>query len=736
MLRTLTIVLALGAAVRADDTITVFLDVNVVTMEDGRILRGVSVMTQNGRIEQIAKKMAVPFGWRIVDAKGKWLIPGLSDMHVHNWYQEEHALFLANGVTRIRNLWGTPVHLKWRKEIENGKRLGPKIHTTGPILGGKKPMWEKSVPVTSAEQAKELVGKLQEQGYDSLKVYNRIRKDVYHALMMEARKRKFRVTGHVPYEVGLFEALRMGQSCIEHLEGYVAWPYEMSKHMDRFLALSAQVGVWNCPTLVVYQKFVPHEEAVKLAARPEMRFVPPRLRATWDPKRDFRLKNLGPAQYKVLRKGDRVRKRVTKLIHDATGRLLLGTDAGNPFVVAGWSVHEELQNLVDAGLTPYEALATGTTKPAEYLGDGKGTVAKGERADLVLLEGNPMDDIANTRRIAGVMRAGRWLPKSELDAMLEKVAKSYTEKKDRFAGMAALPEGDKAAYKVTWNGLVVGAERFSVTRKHIVGQRVNDDPWGFRSTVKFAMDARGFITEMTAERVDTFGKKTLTLRRTAGVFYGYPSLATWLSVERQFRGLGNGESRTIRYHELTLEGGEKMTAFPVTVRRDDEKTYTIWMKRPGRRVQEQARRRRKRLARNLHDRPPTRRSKVRTPVGALGAPSFRRNVGEIKGLRRRIATAMSQSSRLRSLPLAEVRLERVHVHVGADVFAQLVQELLDGALPEHRVDELHDREPLEVLVRRVGVKLRRAVLAGSHGPEHAFDVLGQRGVVLVARHAP
>ena len=580
MRRTLAALLLLLAATSAAGEI-VFVNVNLITMVPGEKPGPATVVVRDGRVATIATGPIPPRGGaRVIDGGGGWLIPGLSDMHVHLHYEEELLLLLANGVTRTRNLWGNPRHLLWKREIAAGKRLGPTLFTSGPILDGANPVWQKSRPVASTEKARELVAELQEKGYDEIKVYNRLRRDVYRAILSEARTRGIRVTGHVPYAAGIVEALNLGQSCVEHLDGYLEFPFLLPPQIDSFVDLTARTGAWNCPTLVVYRKVVAPPEARALLARPEMRFVPPRRRAGWDPARDFRFRHLTSEQFGQYRSGDRVRKRVAKMLHDATGRLLLGTDAGNPFVVAGWSVHEELENLVDAGLTPYEAIEAGTTNAARYLGDGAGTIAKGERADLVLLEKNPLDDIANSRTIAGVMVRGRWLDRAEIDERLEGLVKSYSRPKDRFAGMAPLPEGERAYYKVSFNGLVVGEERFSVSRLDIFAQRVNDPPFDARTGVRFTMDERGYIISLTAVRDDpVFGKKGATLKRTPGVFYGFPSLATWISVERHFRGLENGASRTIDYHEMTLEGGEKITRIPVEVRRESEREYTVWMRR-------------------------------------------------------------------------------------------------------------------------------------------------------------
>ena len=376
-----------------------FTDVNVVPMDAERVLPGRTVLVRGDRIVAVGRDVEVPEGTPRVDGKGLYLMPGLADMHVHNWYEEEHVLFLANGVTTIRNLWGNGTHLRWRREIEAGERLGPALHTAGDILDGEEPIWEGSVVVTTGDKAREVVASHKARGYDALKVYNKLPRSAYIPLVEAAQEAGLRVEGHVPYEIGIEGVLVMGQDSIEHLDGYPL------KDEARLVELAAKTHAWNCVTLVVYRKLVPFEEADKLRARPEMRYVPPRLLATWDPRKDFRLKNFTAETFDWLRRSDLLRLKATKILHEATGRILLGTDCGNPFVVAGWSAHEELKLLVAAGLTPYEALVCATRNPAAYVGSDSGVVAEGKRADLLLLEANPLEDVASAAKIRVFMSA-------------------------------------------------------------------------------------------------------------------------------------------------------------------------------------------------------------------------------------------------------------------------------------------------------------------------------------------
>ena len=397
-------------ALAGDDGVTVFVDVNVVPMDTEGVLEHQTVLVRDGRIAAVGREVAVPADALRIEGRGRYLMPGLADMHVHNWYEKEHLLFVANGVTTVRNMWGTPMQRRWGREIDAGKRLGPALHTTGPILDGARPTWPGSTIVTTVEAARAAVRRIKAEGYPSLKIYNALRKDVYGALVAEARERNVRVAGHVPRAVGIDGALAAQQDCIEHLEGYV----KVEAERDRELAATtAARGVWNCVTLTVYWSHLRWDE---LPNRPEMKYVPYSLRRTW---RQMARQRPDEEHLKRLRRLRRRSREMTKALHTAGAKLLLGTDCATPYIVAGWSAHRELRLLVEAGLTPYEALRAGTVDAASYLREDFGAVAVGKRADLVLVEANPLADVKNAARRVGVMVRGRWLPAAELQRRLD-----------------------------------------------------------------------------------------------------------------------------------------------------------------------------------------------------------------------------------------------------------------------------------------------------------------------------
>jgi imidazolonepropionase-like amidohydrolase len=433
-----------------ETSVVAFVDVDVVPMDREVVLRDQTVIVRDDRIADIgpAKDVKVPEGaFRIAGREGgktRYLMPGLADMHVHAWASGDLVLFVANGVTTIRNMFGSPMHLEWRAKIAAGESFGPAVYTSGPIIDGDPPVWPGSTVLVDPAKAESVVLEQQQAGYDFLKVYARLSLPCYDALVESARKHGMRVMGHVPSAVGLAHVLESKQDSVEHLDGLVAIgqkdgsPYQGKvdfrneasawKHVDdakiaEAARTAAKNGVWSCPTLVVLQKWVPNDEAQALFDRPEMRYVPAVERMYWKPGSNY-LARLSDDSIRAVQEADADRKRAVGIFHKEGARLLLGTDMGNPFVIAGFSVHEELRNLVASGLSSYEALRAGTSGAAEFLKAGAewGTVAKGRRADLLLLEGNPLDDVANAAHRVGVMIRGAWCTEEELHGRLEALA--------------------------------------------------------------------------------------------------------------------------------------------------------------------------------------------------------------------------------------------------------------------------------------------------------------------------
>jgi imidazolonepropionase-like amidohydrolase len=342
---------------------------------------------------------------------------------------EDYAvLFLANGVTTVRNMWGNTDILAFRRSIESGEVAGPQIYTTGPLTDGSPPIRPQSRVVQTPEAAIQAVDQDKRDGYDGFKVYNRLAPAVYQAIISRARSVGLPVYGHVPNAVGIFGVLAARQASIEHIEGYLdALDKDGSpKNVSRLVDETVKAGAWNCVTLVFYQGAVHGSEAEKLLGKPSMRFVPVALRDLW--KNNPQLASLTEYQFGRLRLYDQKRRDFVRALNAGGARLLVGTDTPNPFIVPGFAVHEELANLVEVGLTPFEAIRAATSGAAEFLKAQNvwGRVAVGLRADLVLVEANPLEDVGNTSRRVGVMARGHWMPDSELHQSLERMAASFS----------------------------------------------------------------------------------------------------------------------------------------------------------------------------------------------------------------------------------------------------------------------------------------------------------------------
>lgn len=428
-----------SSALNLQNTIVAFVGVHIVPMDSERILNDQTVIVRDGIIETIGdrQEINVPDTVLIVEGQGKYLLPGLADMHVHINSEKDLLLFVAHGVTTVQNMWsytglprfmGFPNQLDFRNKINRGELLGPTIYTAGPILEGKPKTHPFMTEVKTVKKAEKAVAKQQKKGYDFIKVYDNLTVDTYTAILHAAKKLGIPVKGHVPKAVGIDGVLESSQVSIEHLTGYIdpdAAAFVIPEDMLEHYAKKTQTaGVWNCPTIVVWQKLVPVEKTEEMKKHPGMQYLS-------GMQKFFLGKSIQAMHENIAYTGDDYTSRMaeiyytmTKALHDAGAKLLLGTDAGNPFVFPGWSLHEELQYFVNAGLTPYEAIEAGTRNAAESLNklDEFGTIAVGKRAVLILVEGNPLQDIANVDKRAGVMLRGLWLPEAQLTNMLKELA--------------------------------------------------------------------------------------------------------------------------------------------------------------------------------------------------------------------------------------------------------------------------------------------------------------------------
>jgi imidazolonepropionase-like amidohydrolase len=416
----------------------------VLTMQkDDAILQDHTVIVGNGRIVALGPSASTPLpaGVRQVDGRGRFLMPGLADMHVHLEYFDDPSilgLFTVNGITTVRNMDGRPYLVDWKRRIAAGTLHGPRLYTAGPLLDGDPPIRSDNTVVTTPAQASAAVDAQVRDGYDFIKVYSALSREAYGAILRSAAAHKVPVSGHVPGSVGLDAVLDARQRSIEHLADfasaiqadtapgwsrrYLSMPVDPAK-IATLAGRLAKGDVWVVPTLVQPEREVlrSNEIATRLAAD-EVQFIPADGREIWERQVRGAAARMDEEDWKLIAAGRAHRLTLVQAFHAAGVRMLAGTDTPNPFVVPGFSLHDELALLVDAGLSPAAALATATREAARYVGASNwGTIHKDAAADLVLVAGNPLDDIANTRRIVGVMVKGSWMGPEERAAMLKRL---------------------------------------------------------------------------------------------------------------------------------------------------------------------------------------------------------------------------------------------------------------------------------------------------------------------------
>lgn len=456
--------LSLFAGARGAESRLIVTHATVIDTTSAPVRSNVTVVMVNDRITQIGKDgdTSLPSAGTVVDATGKFLIPGLWDMHVH-WHEQDYLpLFIANGVTGVRIMWGDSVHHGWRKEIEQGTLVGPRLYIASRIVDGPKPFWPSSIAAGTEAEGQLAVKMAKVAEADFVKVYSLLPREVYFAIADEAKKRAIPFEGHVPIAVTAAEASAAGQRSIEHLTGILAAcssreeqimksareslagilgtnepssllasgresrkleleTYSEAKAAALF-AVFKKNDTWQCPTLTVLRtvRFI-DDPAYAEDAR--MKYMPRMFKALWNPTNDFRFKDRTADDVAMGKKMFQKELEVVGAMKRAGVGILAGTDTQNPYCFPGFSLHDELGLLVQAGLTPMEALQAATINAARFMQREKdlGTIEKGKIGDMVLLDANPLEDIANTKKIWGVVFGGKFYSRAELDGMLSKV---------------------------------------------------------------------------------------------------------------------------------------------------------------------------------------------------------------------------------------------------------------------------------------------------------------------------
>jgi imidazolonepropionase-like amidohydrolase len=456
-----------------------FIHATIIDMTGANPKPNMTVVIIGNRIFDIGKtgKVRLPKNAQIIDATGKFLIPGLWDMHAHSSGEKTtreifFPLEIANGVTGIRDMFSDcypncsfnngglddGVSLEevneWRRRSAAGSLVAPRIITSSPLVDGLGASWQGSLIVRDADEGRDAVRYIKQRGSDFVKVYSRLSRGAYFALADEAKTQKLVFAGHIPDSISAIEASDAGQKSGEHLTGILlacstdeahlrsetlAWRENKAKmsrkeidekllttfdsaKADALFARFVANKTWMCPTLTVLRggAFLDDKNFTNDV---RLKYLPASLREDWRPANDPRFKDLTAADFALKRKRFQKYLEIVGAMHRAGVKILAGVDEPNQFCFPGFSLHDELALLVQAGLTPFEALKTATVNPAEYLGltDSIGSIEKGKLADLILLDKNPLAYIGNTKRIRAVIFNGHFLSEKARRKMLANV---------------------------------------------------------------------------------------------------------------------------------------------------------------------------------------------------------------------------------------------------------------------------------------------------------------------------
>lgn len=436
-------------------------NVNVIDVVNGIIVPSQTVAIENGKINVI-----VPFSESdefnsevVIDGEGKYIIPSLWDMHTHyttsSKYNGFSNLFIANGVLGVRDLWGD---LNARDSIATSNTLAPTIYLSGAIIDGSFTLLQGSLQPKNTEEAIKMVDSLHKKGADFIKVYDDLSEDIYNAIAYRCSELELPFAGHVPLAIKTEVASEMGQKSMEHLNGIWKSSTTLKKEIDSlegvfkanfmsnnlqaaintFITINSKInsafdeqeaiqlakilsknGTYVTPTLTIIDKHWSRKGGT-YKTQDINKYAPDDLLQQWDPELNFPEKMFPPVAWETGKKLLNTSLQITKILHDNEVNLLAGTDCGVSYVIPGFSIHDELYLFVKAGLSNSDALKTATINPAKYfnLSDSNGQVVTGMKADLLLLEENPLDDISNTKKIYGVIRNGKYLNRDYLDNLL------------------------------------------------------------------------------------------------------------------------------------------------------------------------------------------------------------------------------------------------------------------------------------------------------------------------------
>ncbi len=420
-----------------------FTNVNVIPMtEEGLVLENKTVLIENGRISAILDDAKIKFGpnTQVIDGTDKYLIPGLAEMHGHvppthppanapAYFDEDYVkstlfLYVSAGITTVRGMLGYDRQLELKDKVTSGEYIGPNLYLAGPSFNGN--------TVDSPGQAQDRVRQQVEEGWDLLKIHPGLSLDEYDAMAEAANEMGIRFGGHVPSDVGIERALEAGQETMDHIDGYVAYLQayegaELDSRMAEIIRKSVEAGVWMVPTQALWETIIGAADYEKMMKYDELKYIPQAVRDNYNAFVQNNVFNNPNLNIEDAKKHAALRQQLLGDMSAAGVRILMGTDAPQLFSVPGFSIHRELPYMKNAGMSNYEILHSGTKAVGEYFSneDQFGTIEEGMRADLILMNGNPLRDLDAIRDHSGVMVNGAWLSREMIDEKLAEIEAMY-----------------------------------------------------------------------------------------------------------------------------------------------------------------------------------------------------------------------------------------------------------------------------------------------------------------------
>lgn len=443
--------IALDPPVETDIGITAFQYVRVITIASDEVLNNQTVIVEGANISVIGStdSTIIPNGARLIDGTGLTLMPGLTDMHAHYQEEEKGALFVVNGITTVRNMWGSTNSFRFDTRAKTNDLVGPNVYTTGPLIDGPNPIYgELSVLVDTPEAAVAAVDSQFATGYTGIKLYEMLTDELYKSAVSAAKERGMRIASHTPTAMQVEDLLELKIDSIEHLDGYghalsrgqfdaspfspaqltsETWKYVDEAAIEPLAKKTAEANVWNIPTLTYFnEQYIYATDADNFFMRNEIRYVTPGVINYWQGRLE-RMKSRLPQLLTRSQAGAGAREKFVKALYDVGAPLLIGTDTPNPFIVPGYSYHDELNHFSNAGIPIHDILRMATSEAARYLEvEGQfGIVAVGARADLILVAGDPLQKLSVLREPVGVMVNGHWRTHEELINVLESNASKF-----------------------------------------------------------------------------------------------------------------------------------------------------------------------------------------------------------------------------------------------------------------------------------------------------------------------